>query len=264
MMQELARLQHDFLQHLQHGSETILAAVKGTPKVDVTTRLNIYAHAYGARLQEALQENFPALHTLLGDQAFAGLAQHYIHTHPSRHFSLRYFGDQLAELLRTHPDYAQQPVLAEMASFEWTVWAAFDAADADGATLADLQCVAPERWEALVFTLHPSCQLIRLAWNVPALWQAVSVSTEATPLAPQNAAARDWLVWRQGLRTYFRVLAEDEAWALQQIQAGQGFSVLCEGVCAWVEPEQAAARLLGFLCQWLEDGVIAQVRVSVD
>lgn len=254
----LADLQHDFLHYLRAadaGQHAIAHAVQGTGKVSADLRLRIYANAYLARLIDALQENFPALHTLLGDQGFYELAGQYIHRHPSTHFSLRYFGHRLAALLQQQPPYCRQPVLSEMAQFEWAVWAAFDAADVIPATLADVQAIAAERWGELVFDLHPSCQLLNLQWNVPALWQAIT--DEAAAIDPEQAEyPSGWLVWRQDLATYFRMLEVDEAWALARVQQGESFACLCEGICEWVDAEHAAARVVGFLQVWLADGVV--------
>lgn len=254
----LVQIQHDFLVYLQQQDATIRSLVSGTEKVGVTTRLGIYANAYSARLLETLQEHFPGLHTLLGDEAFSELAQHYIDKHPSRHFSLRYFGHQLAGLLRKHPAYAQQPVLTEMAEFEWSVWTAFDAPDSVSADLDSLRAIPAERWGDLCFKLHPSCQLLDLKWNVPALWQAIQEA--AGPIAPEQADYPVvWLIWRQALQTFFRALEVDEAWALLQVQQQTDFSALCEGICEWVEAEHAPARIVSFLQGWLEDGLVEHV-----
>lgn len=254
----LLELQQHFLAYLRHPhaqQQAVMDFVMGTEAVSADLRLNIYAHAYEARLTEALQENFPAVHTLLGDKAFYKLTAQYIQQYPSHRFSLRHFGDQLAELLAGDESYAAEPVLAEMARFEWAVWGAFDAPDEVAATFEDIQAVPPEAWGELVFALHSSGRLLNLQWNVPVLWQAIT--DEADPVAPEQAEyPQGWLVWRQGLGTYFRKLEVDEAWALSKVQQGESFVYLCEGVCEWVDAEHAATRVVGFLQMWLADGVV--------
>lgn len=249
----LADLQQDFLHYLQHEQCGIEQMILSTEQVSADLRLRIYSNAYWSRLTEALQENFPALHTLLGDDDFYQLAETYIRRYPSRHFSLRYFGDRLTDLLREAP-YAEQGVLAEMAQFEWAVWAAFDAEDTVPASLGDIQSVLPNQWGELVFVLHPSCGLLQLNWNVPQLWQAIT--NEAEPMALQQGVATGWLVWRQGLGTYFRALEADEAWLLASLQRDNSFAALCEGIGQWTEPEQATGRVVELLQVWLADGVV--------
>lgn len=253
----LADLQHTFLKYLCNPSDdqSMVPFVLSTESVSAELRLKIYSHAYETRLTEALQDNFPALHTLLGDDGFYELAVRYIGKHPSHSFSLRYFGEHLSEWMRVNAPYSDQPVLSEMALFEWGVWAAFDAPDIEPATIDDLQAVPPANWGELTFCLHPSSQVLSLEWNVPMLWQAVT--DESDPIAPERKEyPHSWLVWRQGLGTYFRQLDVDEAWALSKVEQGENFAYLCEGICEWVDAEHAAMRAVGFLQEWLADGVI--------
>ena len=259
---DLATLQREFLAYLTANEPNIAATIVETATVSAATRLRIYQHAYGARLTDALQDNFPALFALLGDDGFAELARLYIHYYPSQHFSLRYFGEQLTTLLTNYAPYRERPYLAEMAAFEWTVWAAFDAADTPVITLADLQAIPPEHWTELGFVLHPSCHLLSLHWDIPLTWQALQHDPQAPFHPPTHSeTATVWLVWRQELRTYFRSLSTDEAWALTQIQQGRQhrFAQLCEGLCAWVNPEQAPPRVAKLLQTWLADGLIHSV-----
>ena len=131
--------------------------------------LDIYANAYRYRLIEALQETFPALHTLMGDEDFFGLGMLYLERYPSKHYSLRYFGHQLHQYLRQEQAYKQQEILAQMAEFEWLLRAAFDAADHNALTLESLHNIQAENWPGLNFVFHPSVQRIELSFNVPQL-----------------------------------------------------------------------------------------------
>ena len=100
----LAQVQGDFQAYLLQGERAIEAHVLGTTRVPVATRLAIYGDAYGSRLAEALASNFPALAQLLGETDFQQLAVAYVRAHESPFFSIRYYGDHLAEFLaRTEP-----------------------------------------------------------------------------------------------------------------------------------------------------------------
>ncbi len=78
--------------------------VRGTTRVPASTRLAIYANAYRARLSEGLESNFPVLAKLMGVSEFRGLAHRYIEGHESRHRSIRWYGDRLAQFLRERCD----------------------------------------------------------------------------------------------------------------------------------------------------------------
>lgn len=260
-MSDLKRLQEEFLKYLQEGDHAIEEAVVGTEKVGVETRLGIYSNAYRYRLLEAMQETFPALHTLLGDDRFESMGFHYIDQCPSTHFSIRYFGDGLAAFLLTDKHYSQQPILAEMAAFEWTLREAFDGGNAERTKPEDLAVIAFEHWAALRFSFHPTVRRLDLSWNVPQLWQAIEDG--ADPQVPdQYDYPIGWLVWRHSLRTYYRSMDVDEAWAVDMVMEGGSFGDLCEGLCEWIDEENAAPRAAGFLSAWIKEGLIAGISLG--
>lgn len=258
--ENLKTLQSRMLAWLQQGDPLIKQAVTGTEKVPAEVRLDIYANAYRYRLIEALQETFPALHTLMGDEDFFGLGSQYLDHYPSNHFSLRYFGHQLHDFLKQNEQWRTQPLLTEMAQFEWLLRAAFDAADTESLTLEALQSINPEQWPELGFRFHPSLQRIDMRFNIPQLWQAIEQQQPPIEFI-ENDYPLAWLIWRKELRTCYRSLDVDEAWALDSILAGQSFAEICSGVCEWVDEQYAAPRVAGFIQSWIQDNLLCEISV---
>jgi hypothetical protein len=254
-MSPLARLQRDFQDFLLCGERAVEAHVQGSARVPVATRLGIYAGAYRSRLADALASNFPALAKLLGETDFQTLAADYVRTHDSPYFSIRYYGDALAQFLATHEDYAAAPVLAELAQWEWAMTSAFDAADAAPLTHAALAGISPQQWAQLRFGWHPSVQRLTLWWNVPQLWQALSDDTER-PATSVAAAPVHWLLWREHLTTYFRSLGRTEAIVLDAARSGWPFGELCELLCDEVGEPEAPAQAAALLRGWVQSGLI--------
>jgi hypothetical protein len=222
-------------------------------KVSVEQRLAVYGNAYGYRLIDALSENYPAIHTLLGDDDFYKMTYAYMDAYPSEHFSLRYFGHKLETFLSEY--HKDIPVLTEMARFEWALRKGFDAENTETLTLEALQKIPVEEWAALQFTFHPSVSRLDLAWNTPQLWSAIDEETE--PMPPEKLEyPYAWLLWRKELLTYYRSLDVDEAWALDTALQEGNFAELCEGVCEWIDAEHAPSRVAGFLSQWLQDDLL--------
>ena len=254
-MSELAGVQGDFQDYLLRGSAAIEAHVVGTARVPLATRLGVYGGAYRARLTEALQANFPALAKLLDTEDFGTLASHYVSSHDSSFFSIRYYGHELPQFLGTHPHYRDAPVLAELARWEWTMTGAFDAADASAITHATLAGFSPQQWAQLRFSWHPSVARLGLGWNVPQLWQALTADTER-PAASVNREPVQWLLWRQGLTTYFRSLSATEAKALDAARDGWPFGELCALLCDELGETQAPLQAATLLRGWIDAGLI--------
>lgn len=254
-MSELARVQGEFQEYLLRGTRAIEAEVVGSARVPLETRLGIYAGAYGSRLIDALAASYPALAALLGEEDFRILGGRYVRAHDSRYFSIRDYGGELEAFLGAHPDYAEVPLLAELACWEWTLCAVFDAADAAPLPAAALTRVAPADWARLRFTWHPSVRRLALRWNVPQLWKAL-LEDAARPELLVLAEPIEWLLWRQDLRSCFRSLESGEAALLDAASAGRSFGELCELLAARHGTERAPGEAAALLAGWVGAGLI--------
>lgn len=253
---ELAQLQRDFQRHVMHGHERIVDAVDGTPGVPATLRLSIYSEAYRLRLTDALASTLPRLQQLLGKDEFAALASQYIDLSPSSHPSIRWFGDQLPRLLRR--SFPEHPWLAELASWEWAIAAAFDGADAEPVGVDALAAVAPDQWPTLQFRFHPTVQCLQMRTNAPVLFKALTAESEV-PEAVTLDAPQPWLIWREGLKTQYRSLTADENAALEVMRAGGTFEALCDTLCAWHEVDAVPPQAAGLLKRWVVEQMIVGV-----
>lgn len=258
----LRTMQRDFQGYLLHPADAspIETQVVSDTRTGARRRLDIYAGAYRMRLDEALQEDFEALHGLLGDDQFHALCLRYIDAHPSQHPSLRHFGRHMSGFLRQDVLYSRQPVLAELAEFEWAMISAFDAADSAVVTVDDIARMSAADWGSLRFETHASAQRVELFWNAPAIWSAIH--KKETPPAPErNQRPQDWLVWRQELETYFRPLSVEEARAWDAVYARHSFAVVCTGLCRSVPEKQVPAYAAGLLRRWVSEGLITSLKI---
>lgn len=258
-MSHLVRIQNDFQRFLLRGDAAVEAHVVGTDRVPIATRLGIYADGYCARLIEALQTNFPVLTRLLGEGDFETLASAYVRAYESPFFSIRYYGNALAEFLATEAGYTGAPVLAELARWEWAMTEVFDAADAVPIGPGDLARVTPEAWADLRFDWHPSVRRLRLAWNAPQIWKAVSDEAEPPEVTLESKPV-EWLLWRQELRSYFRSLPTEEALVLDAAREGESFGEVCTLLSGIFGDAEAPAHAASFLRGWVGSGLLTTVR----
>ncbi|MBK9521594.1 MAG: putative DNA-binding domain-containing protein [Rhodocyclaceae bacterium] len=220
-------------------------------------------NAYRARLAEALKDNYPVLHLALGDELFDQVAAAYLEQRPSRHRSIRWFGNDLREFLDQNPDLLPHPALADLASMDWALRDAFDAADADVCCAEDLAAIAPEDWPQMTFVLHPSIKLLDLNWRIGPIWHELNEDADAVTEQPE-ALDHTLLVWRQKLECKWRSLGVAEALALCAAARGASFADICEVLAALDEdhaetdPSMLAASLLK---QWLADSLLARAAV---
>jgi hypothetical protein len=257
-MSGLGRIQHDFQEYLLRSTAGVVDHVVGTDRVPLPTRLRIYSDAYYARLTEALEANFPALAELVGEKDFARLAAEYIATHDSRFASLRYYGDELAQFLATEPRYRAVPLLADLARWEWTMAAVFDAADADSLDASAVQGKTPPEWATMRLTFHSSVHVLEFAWNAPQIWKAAMDRT-ARPVATVSREPLSWLLWRHQMKDFFRCLAAPEEDALATALSGETFGAVCSVLCAHVREDEAPAEAATCLRTWIDNGLITAI-----
>ena len=223
-------------------------------------RLGIYANAYVARLLEVLENDYPVIRMLLGEDAFYELAQTYIRHYPSTYTSLRWFGQHLVEFLQEVAAYHKTPWLAEMAEFEWTLVDAFNASDQRSITEHDIAQVPPDQWSNLSFIFHSAVFSVTYQWNILPIWQAHKAGNplpEPYPLTQTETC----LIWRENLKTLFRTLESDEAHMFATALQGANFSQLCEQLSQCIDDaEQIPLRAVSLLKTWLSQGLIADLK----
>lgn len=257
-MTTLRELQTVFREHLLRPDTAMQTYVVDAGRTDTATRLAVYSDAYRIRLLEGLDANYPALHKWLGDREFCRLGEAYLEARPSQHYSIRWFGHLLPAFMAHTTPWNEQPFACELAEFEWAMSEAFDAADADSIGFDRIATLAPAAWAGLRLTFHPSLRRLPLFWNVPPIWQALT--RDETPDTPERTTtAAPWIVWRRALALYYRPLDIDEARALDTARDGTTFAALCERLCEWIDAEHVAMRAAGFLQQWVQDGLIADI-----
>jgi len=253
----LKELQKNFKEHLTRGDDGIVPEIVSTEKLSNIERLAIYGNAYYSRLEEVLQGDFEAIHTLLGDEEFSLLCRRYTEACPSTYFSVRWFGKDMAKYLRSTEPYSRHPYLYEMARFEWLFTDAFDAEDIATVTEADIAQIPAESWPTLTIFLHPSVSWFTYGWNILPVWKAIK-DNEEVPVLQELEGPESCLIWRQELITKYRTLDQRESLVIQAFAENKNFAEWCELlISAGDSPESVPLITAGILKAWLSLGMIS-------
>jgi len=248
----------------------------------VAQRLSIYRTGYKARLKEVLEIDHEVLARYLGDQWWETLVYRYISCVPSQYTSLRQYGNGLPVFLATDQQFAQIPLLEELARFERCLLDAFDAAGSAPCAGDVLASVSPQDWPRLMLHPHPSARVIEFQWNVVPIWQAL----KADEIPPEPLQSTNhWLVWRNSqLLTEFRSLETFELSLLRHLLVGTSsealsfealsfetfsFESLCDQAIealstdevgdSTVQIDEVAKAVMGLFLRWLDSGLIAKI-----
>lgn len=239
------------------SDDIILNQIASSGSVTPITGLNIYYKAYRLRLIEILSSDFPKLKKMLGENEFETLAVEYIDNFPSKFSSVRHFGQDFPNFLKTHSEYRQKAYFAEMAAFEWILGDTLDAADASLETLGTLKSIAATEWHHLKLNFHPSFRTIQLFWNVPQIWQSIEYDEEHIPQYTKAAKPILWIMVRSNLQCAFRSAEENEAYVLELGLNGNTFGEICEKLCDKMAEEKVPYFALGCLQNWIKEAFIS-------
>ncbi|RZJ10300.1 MAG: DUF2063 domain-containing protein [Rubrivivax sp.] len=230
---------------------------------DFALGLEVYRHAYRARLVAALTDNYTVLGRALGDAAFEALGRAYLDARPSRHPSIRWFGHELAAFMaEAGDDLVPHASLVDFATMDWALRGAFDAAEAPVLEMATLAALGPDDWASLVLHLHPSVQRVALAYAIEPAWRVLrewepESGTDQPELPEPVPHPHTLLVWRQFGETHWRSLEPLEAALLQAVADQAPFALLCERAAAELgDAEAAAPAVIVALQRWLSDGLL--------
>ncbi len=257
MSDSLKDIQEQFQASILNQDDTILASIKESEKEEKRTLLHVYQHAYGSRLIEFLENDFPLTALYLGEEAFAQTGQAYYGANPSNTPNARWFGRKYADFLKSYAPLSSAPEAGDLASLEQALNTAFDAKNAPTLTQTDLANLSPQDWPTLTFNPHPSICRMAMATNADLIWAALS--KETPPPEPQTLQRpTELIVWRGEGMARFRPLSYDEAMIWDEAVKGATFGDLCEMLGTYWPQEEAPLKAANYLQAWLSSEFLAK------
>ena len=273
---KLAELQSLFQAAVLTGDAedgALLDVIAPPREADRPTMMGVYVNAYRLRLAEFLDEDFPALRVLLGDDEFEALVEAYIDENPSRLRNARWYTTRLPEFMQESENWSANALAIGLALFERALTDAYDAADAPALSIETLAEFSPQDWPRLRFTFHPSLRLIEVAAGVLDAYAAATADEQDEEAAradeedegaledrPSDASESETIaIWRADLDPAYRQIDPDEHLALFEAMAGQSFGDICQLVAFQNEGQSATERLARFLVTWFSEGLVIGV-----
>ena len=228
---KLAELQSLFQSAVLTGDAedgAILDVIAPPRDADRAAMMGVYVNAYRLRLAEFLDEDYPALRVLLGDDDFEALVEAYIDANPSRLRNARWYTARLPEFMQESENWSANALAIGLALFERALTDAYDAADAPALSIETLAEFSPQDWPRLGFTFHPSLRLIDVAAGVLDAYAAATADERDEEAArsaeedegaledrPSDASESETIaIWRADLDPAYRQLDPDEYLAL--------------------------------------------------
>jgi hypothetical protein len=204
----------------------IAAKAINTPAKAINKGKNRGLQVYKANAEvlalRSLQASYPVVNQLIGDEAFTLLARDLWHHAPPTRGDVAQWGGELAALISSIPQLAEEAYLPDVARIEWALHKAATAADAT-ADLASLALLTQHDPDALTLQLAPGSTVLHSSHPAASV---VTAHLYASPTFDEIGhklraqTAESALVWRQGLRPMVTACPQADALFVQSLLQG--------------------------------------------
>jgi hypothetical protein len=257
-------------QQIVVGAQQIERVISRSRTLTSFERLDIYYHAYYARLLDCLREEYSVLAFALGAELFDSFAVTYLQEHPSQSYTLGQLGARFPDFLEATkpapstdaPQESDWPeFMIDLALLERVVNEVFDGPGVENLSLLDstrLKAIPPECWPTARLVPAPCLRLLSLRFPVNEYFTAASRKEAA--LLPAPAATylavtrRDYRVRRIGLtRVQFELL--------HALSTGTsvGEAILRAARHSTASDDEFAIQLREWFHHWTADGFFIDV-----
>jgi hypothetical protein len=225
------------------------------PHGSIGARWEIHVSGYVSRMAEALQNDYPAVHRIVGSRVFRDLARRYLGTHPSRSFDLGRAGQYLPAFLRDDTLSERLPFLPDLARLEWAIADACVAVDAEPLRWRQLTAFDPATILDLQLKLIPGTSWIGSDYPLLDLWECRNLQDHEISI-PVEGRESIVLVHRSGLAVRCRSLRPEQAMLLAIVRRGCSLAELLESPALALRDAGQIDQLTTMMRQFVELGLI--------
>ena len=233
--------------------------IKPSRTLDSFERIGIYRGMYLARLQEALEADFPGLLHFLGPKRFADLIRGYVERYPSRSYTLNRLGDHLPEYIRSSPGIVRKDFLYELARFELLMSRLFDAEESPVVTPETIAAVPPESWETARLKPIVALSVQALRYPVGAYLEAVRQDKPRPATRRKNGWA---VVYRRQYTLRWLDLSRPAYGLLQALVQGVPLGEALSGILSRGRQPVGEVQLFSWFRGWVTEGLFQAVELE--
>ncbi|WP_159731521.1 DNA-binding domain-containing protein [Methylosinus sp. Ce-a6] len=237
----------------------ILAGMDGARSQKESMGIGVYVDAYRLRLASAVASDYPALRNSMEESEFEALVLAYIESTRSTTPNLRWYSRGLPEFMMEDARWRHLTGETSLACLERALDDAFDSADAAIGSANELSALGPQDMFRLRFEFQPSLRLLTLESGTCGRYEALSGGEE---LARCEEGRESVLIWRRSGDCFYRLLEEDESFALTLAREGKSFGDLCELFAFRENGEDVDRRSAIFLSRWLADELVSAITLT--
>ena len=223
MMPSLREFQDSFGAAMR-GAPLVVEPIVAADPIPAERRVDVYRNNIYASLIDGLEQAFPVVLQLVGQEFFRAMAREFLRDHMPERGTLIGFGDGLPEFLDRFPPVASLPYLSDVARFELMWLRSYHAADDPPVTREELAAVPTEDLPELRFKVHSSLQTLKSHVPILSLWRAHQPGQDAASFDLAQEA-ESVLLLRTNLAVVAHEVDEGDIAFIDSLRAGQSLGV---------------------------------------
>lgn len=208
-------------------------------------------------LIEALEDGFPAVCRLLGEDYFRAVARVYAAQQPPVSPVMLEYGATFPDFLAGFEPLASLAYLPDVARIERAWLEAYHAAEATALDAAMLADIPMHRAGGIRFTFHPSLRIVRSTYPALTIWR-MNVGEGVPQRIDLSLGREDALIVRPEAEVEVHPMPSGAADLLQALAAGQPLAQAAEAFMS----AQAEFELADHLAALLEGGLIVDYSIE--
>ncbi|WP_246541960.1 DNA-binding domain-containing protein [Roseibium polysiphoniae] len=236
----------EFGEALLDTSLPVPSGVVGPDGKPAPKRFSVYRNNVVVSLVEAIEQTFPSVQRMIGEDYFKALARAFVVENPPQSPVLMWYGAEFPAFLETFEPLAAYPYLTDVARIEWNWLQAYHAEDATPLSPEELAEVAPDALGNMTFKIHPAAIVVESAWPILS-FVAVNRFLPDDDMAIDLKDAQSVLITRPDLDVELMLLRPGGALFLEQLRSGSSLGQAAEAASAGAESFDLSGVLTDFL-----------------
>lgn len=233
-------------------AEVALNMVLPSDTLTSLERVGIYRGMYLARMEEALDSDFPGVKHFLGADEFFDLVAAYVDRYPSRSYTLNRLGDHFPEFVATRTDLPKHDFLCELARLEMALTQVFDAEETPVLSAEAIAAIPADAWENARLKPVAALRLMAFQYPVSAYLGGVDEENPFPRIKPKD----NWvLAYRSHYSLYRDSLARPAYELLNALINGVPVGEAIGSVAA------SQKKLFGWFREWMSSGLFQSVEL---
>ncbi|MBI2718412.1 MAG: putative DNA-binding domain-containing protein [Rhizobiales bacterium] len=243
-MPRLADRQREFGSALLDPARPLPWGLVGPDGEPSLRRFSVYRNNVVVGLIDALKDAFPAVHRIVGDEFFKGLAHAYVVQEPPASPILLDYGAGFPSFIGKFEPAAVLPYLPDVARIERAWMEAYHAPEAASLDLAGLTALAPDDFIDIGFSLHPSLRIVRSPFPALTIWR-MNTGDDEPALVDLASGGEDALIVRPAAEVEVRRMPPGGAEFVEQLAAEASVGEALRAAARCDEEFDLAANLAG-------------------